>query len=439
MDKRWRILVLFGFLTVFIASLTWSFGEPQDRSTLLKAGFSKIDITPAEPVTMSGYASRRDLSKGIHDPLSARAIAFQASQKRLVLVSTDVLGFYGDTAAEIRKVLLKTYSLDPSELFLTSIHTHAGPTVTLDDSRAHPNNIRYTKQLTSKLVELAGVAIQNLKPVGLSYATGSSPVGVNRREIQYSEDHSNPRVRLGRNPNGIHDKEVQVLKIVSDDGSSAILFNYATHSTSLGPQNYQISGDVHGLAEQFIERNLGGNTIAPAMVGASGDIDPWYRILPGFETENGWIPETMLLGTMLGEEVIHALRSNLKPIGSDLFIKTAFRTVLLPGRDKEDLNEDAAEVPINITAARIGPVAFIGLGGEALTDIGLAIKQASPFEHTMVITHCNGASGYVVPDYLYIEGGYEVETTKFSPAAAGKLIREAVEMLNLIKLPAGVI
>ncbi len=44
---------------------------------VLLAGIARTEITPAKPVMLDGYESRKDLSQGIHDPLSARVIAFQ--------------------------------------------------------------------------------------------------------------------------------------------------------------------------------------------------------------------------------------------------------------------------------------------------------------------------------------------------------------------------
>lgn len=41
-------------------------------------GVAKRDITPEKPVTLAGYSSRKDLSKGAHDPLSARVTAWEA-------------------------------------------------------------------------------------------------------------------------------------------------------------------------------------------------------------------------------------------------------------------------------------------------------------------------------------------------------------------------
>jgi hypothetical protein len=123
-----------------------------------------------------------------------------------------------------------------------------------------------------------------------------------------------------------------------------------------------ISGDVHGLAEQFIERYFDGKLLAPGFAGASGDIDPWYRVLPGFETKNGWIPEPVLLGTLLGEEVVHVFRN---------------------------------------------------------TECAI----------------CNGSAGYIAPRRLFLEGGYEVQTSPFASAASDQLIRRTVAMLHRLQTP----
>jgi hypothetical protein len=75
-------------------------------------------------------------------------------------------------------------------------------------------------------------------------------------------------------------------------------------------------------------------------------------------------------------------------------------------------------------------VAFVGLGGEVFNEIGKAIKAASPFPHTVVITHCNGAAGYLPTQPSYDEGGYEIKSSPFAPAAAEQVVKEAVQMLR---------
>jgi hypothetical protein len=58
------------------------------------------------------------------------------------------------------------------------------------------------------------------------------------------------------------------------------------------------------------------------------------------------------------------------------------------------------------------------------------VKAGSPFSYTFVITHCNGASGYLPPLELYKEGGYEVTSTHFEPGSAETVVKEAVSMLH---------
>ena len=82
----------------------------------LRAGTARIDITPEKPVKMSGYGARTALSEGVHDPLSARVVAFENDGERLVLVSSDLLGYYGGTAEQFRKVILSEFDLKPGEL-----------------------------------------------------------------------------------------------------------------------------------------------------------------------------------------------------------------------------------------------------------------------------------------------------------------------------------
>ena len=80
--------------------------------------------------------------------------------------------------------------------------------------------------------------------------------------------------------------------------------------------------------------------------------------------------------------------------------------------------------------ARVGDIAFVGLGGEVFNEIGQAIKSASPFRHTFVFTHCNGAAGYVPTRPSYAEGGYEVQSSSFAPGADEVLFQQATRLLK---------
>ena len=91
----------------------------------LHAGIAKIDIMPDKPVRMSGYSGRKDPSTGVHDRLYARVVVFESGDERLVLVSTDLIGF-DRTYEPIRDALCDRFDLEPSEVFLSSTHAHSG-------------------------------------------------------------------------------------------------------------------------------------------------------------------------------------------------------------------------------------------------------------------------------------------------------------------------
>ena len=402
-----------------------------DELAVLRAGVAKVDITPKKPVKMAGYASRQGLSTGVHDPLSARVLAFECGDKRLVLVSTDLIGFYGGTAEFLREAILREFDLEPAELFLSAIHTHAGPSLTLDKEKGHPHNLEYTLALKDTLIEAIRAARKSLEAVTIGTGVGHCPVGGNRRQLRITAKGDSSIV-LGRNPDGITDKEVLVMKVARADGAPLVVaFDYATHGTSLGGKNYTVSGDVIGLAEQFVEKIFGPETTAPAFAGASGNIDPWFRVLPAFNTEPGWVPEPVLLGTFLGEEVVHVCRG-IAGASSATDLNCGFATLELPPKPSEEdsAGDNPDPVPFNVTVARLGDIAFVGLGGEVLTEIGLAIKAGSPCAHTFVITHCNGAAGYLAPKELHVEGGYEIRSTHFAPQAAEVVVRRALAMLH---------
>lgn len=423
-------------IVLFISALLTGQSVKSDMNTgVLRTGIAKIDITPDIPVMLYGYSSRKTPSEGVHDPLSARAVVFENNGKKVVLVSSD-LGSYGSEVFQtFQKSILDKFNLKDSELFLSTIHSHSSPILSVNKETGDPNNIQYTELLNKKLLTVIGEAIKNLKPVQTGVGVGFSPVGSNRREMR-----ADGSITLGRNPYGPTDKQVLVLRVETLDGKPiGAIYDYATHSTSLGAKNMKISGDVLGLSAQFTEQILGKEVVTPVFAGASGNIDPWYRVLPGFNTEAGWIPEPVLLGTLLGEEVVTVFRNikDLKPGGeitSSFAVLECPRKKIEEGKTRMPAEEQKTTVPVNITVARVGEdVAFVGFNVEMLTEIGMEIKKGSPYKHTFIITHCNGSSGYLPQAELYKEGGYEITSTRFEIGSSDLVVKKTLRMLYDLK------
>ena len=183
-----------------------------------------------------------------------------------------------------------------------------------------------------------------------------------------------------------------------------------------------VSGDIFGIAEQAVERALGVKYISAAVAGASGDIDP-MAVVSGFDGRPSAVPETVRMGVLLGDAVLTGLRSTKSFLPAN-DIRSFSQQVMLPRKEPDKSG------PVNVIAARLGDIALLGVDCEALVEVGKEIKRGSPFAHTLVITNCNGWSGYLPPGHPYKEGGYEVTWSGFGLDAAGILVKQAVKMLS---------
>ena len=193
-------------------------------------GWSCKDITPEKPVKMSGYSGRANgtkLSEGVYDHLYARVVAFENNGKKLVLISSDLIGFYDETYDYFQKNICNEFNLKQSELILAGIHTHAGPILTVNKEKGHPNNLEYTETLKNKFIQVIREAFENMRPAKTGVGVGYCPIAINRRDMK-----SDGSMKIGRNPYGVTDKEVLVMKLAKQDNSTmGVLFDFACHAT----------------------------------------------------------------------------------------------------------------------------------------------------------------------------------------------------------------
>ena len=397
--------------------LSWDSHAQQPAVPRLRAGAAAVDITPAIPVALAGYLNPENrVSQGVHDRLYARVIAFADGSRRVVLVSCDLTSFI--SAAYFQSRILSKFHLQPEELFLCATHTHSGPELSLNRTYPHPNNFQYTVSLSDRLLSCINAAFGDLGPCSVAAGKADCRVGVNRRKPV-----AGGPVEMAPNPAGPADPELLVLSLSRErELPFAALFSYACHSRSLRGTNTLVSGDIFGIAEQFVERARGNRFIAAAFAGASGDIDP-VSVVAGFDPPAGSVSEPIRLGTVLGEAVVGGMKA-AHPLQAVMPIRTLQTHVPLPRKVQ------GQTAPVTVSLARIGDLAIVGLDCEASVEIGRAIRSASPFAYTFIVTVCNGWSGYLPVAHQYSEGGYEVSHSGFGPDAAGILVRETLRLLS---------
>jgi hypothetical protein len=384
-----------------------------------RAGAARVDITPAPGslLPMSGYAGRTEGFTGIHDELSVRAIVVSDGASQAALVGCELIGLSSTLWERLTERLAKETGIPPDHILLAAVHTHAAPAVGTYSEPAEGEVARrraeYVKTFEDAVVRAVRQAQASLQPARIGFGIGKANVSMNRRARS-----ADGGWMLGNNPDGVSDKTVAVVRVESASGEPLAIFtNYAVHGTVLGPANMQISADLPGATSRIVEKHYGGSVVAPWTSGAAGDQDPIYRVGTDFRNVEA-------LGRILGEEVIRVAdgikTTNRGRIRGAQKVVTCpgKRTVQRPGPNSEYKIEDADPVPIRLSLLVIGDIAFAGVSGEVLTNIGLRLKRESPFNRTLMVTHCNGSSGYLPDDAAYDQVSYEIVTTRVKRGCA---------------------
>ncbi|MDB4582336.1 neutral/alkaline non-lysosomal ceramidase N-terminal domain-containing protein [Draconibacterium sp.] len=393
------------------------------KNNLVSFGSARVNITPQKPIHMSGYEARQTPSTGIHDELFACALCFSDSKSKVLFITSDIISFSEELGTEIKQEINLKTGIPVENIFLTAAHNHGGPVVKAYEKNVSETVEEYVRELQTKIVEIADQASEQIIPVRIGYGSGMCKMNINRRA-----KFADGSVWLGRNLDGPCDTEVSVLKIEDEKGELLSLFvNWPCHGTASGQENYEITGDWPGLAARYLNKKLGDDVVVAVTAGASGDINPIYGPNKNFR-------EIDAVGTHLGAEVYRTLSEiETYPVNS---ISILNRTLTLPGkkggigRYPDEVLEKGPDRNINLSICKIGNYVFSGISGEVMTEIGMQIKELSPYQGTFVITHCNGTSGYICTDNAYPEGGYEIKVTRFWPGVEKDLTQNVVEMIN---------
>ena len=262
--------------------------------------------------------------------------------------------------------------------------------------------------------------------------------------------------------------------VAADGAPLAAVMNYACHAVCLMEDSYLLTADYPGFARHFLEERLGGGT-ALFLNGACGDVNPREAAVGHGLASGGSFRIAERAGRNVAQEAARVWRK-VNPT-DDITLSFARRTISLPGNhdralqaaekalaDIERAASQPAEIPPYVTwrsrpsvtraraalarakergsgpiccevqAVRVGPIAFVGWPGEVFCELGMDLKERSPFRPTYVIGYANGAIGYVPTPEAFGEGGYEAESAAHLADEAGLvLVDESLALLSSVQ------
>ena len=247
---------------------------------ILTAGVARIDITPPLGFRMQGVLRRVEGADGIDSHLLATALVLADNDNKIVILDCDLIGFDRPLADEIRSNIAAKVGTASTDVLLGATHTHNGP-CTARGQNGGPHHIpvrdgeaeeldTYIENLVRQLVGLAALADADRQPARVGAASDQANVALNREEI----DPLDGAVLVGRNPDGVTDRSVDVLRVDDLQGNPlAVLVAYAAHPVVMGLTTYLYSQDFPGSVRRIVEGATG--AICLYLTGAAGNQACW--------------------------------------------------------------------------------------------------------------------------------------------------------------------
>lgn len=275
-----KTLVIVGFLVNILLS------PGGGLAAELLVGTAVADITPAEPVAISGQFHLR-IAKTVETPITANVIALESREEGLsrdaaIMVSCDLLYIPSEVRELVRKAVRERLpDMDTKKLFLNGTHTHTAPVLLLDKYPIPSEGVMQVEQYRSFLTRRVADAIVqawNRRRAGsVTWGLSHAVVAYNRRAV-YADGsarmYGKTDIAEFRNLEGYEDHDVNTLFFWNDLGELVgTVVNVSCPSQEVESRSAVNADFWHPVREALRER-YGEQLCILAWTGASGDQSP---------------------------------------------------------------------------------------------------------------------------------------------------------------------
>lgn len=448
--NRFKLAYLQILVSTFLLGTLTVFGNQKIDKPLF-VGVSKMNITPDSRV--KNWVTGKPYT-GIEDSLYVHALILNDGDNPAVIISWDLVDAGESATDEVRKAISKELNISKERILVNASHNHSAPWAPVYSKgyrgkeqdtwwavryMTNQNNDPFFKEWMGRLLEqtvkATRQAYNSMEPATLWISRANASEYMNNRRprfpkegieeanvpngYNYGHEEWNPDLLLGGATFGPLDRTMTLISFRDEDSENiASLFHLAVHAVSIYPFGESISADWPGEARKQISAALGGEAIF--IQGTAGDVNPWRR---GREAVN-----EMGLGLAKHAKDMYKFSSRLKAGPLNVRRDTAGLPLDSLGKERTGLDKVNAEVQV----ISIGSLALVTLPGEPLTDLGVAIREHSPYSQTLVLGYSNGNGvHYVGMPGEKAKGGYEMELGTVGTDEAGiKLVELALQLLK---------
>ncbi|HUS05425.1 MAG TPA: neutral/alkaline non-lysosomal ceramidase N-terminal domain-containing protein [Bryobacteraceae bacterium] len=432
-----------------------------------RVGRAAVVVTPPVGTPMGGSYSLR-VSTGVHDDLYAKALVIESNGSRAALVACDMVSVAPAVIEEARRLITERTGIPGARVMISGTHSHTGPIMPTGDPRdaafggTQEITQKYIQGLPLKIASSVEQAVARLESARISRGAGQEDsLGFNRRffmkdgTVGWNPGKLNPNIVR---PAGPVDPTVSVVYCESLAGAPlATYVNYAVHLDTTG--GLEFSADYPYTLASTLEKIKGSGMLTLFTIGAAGNVNH-INVKNG--TKQSGFAEAARIGTVLAGEVLKtytrltpvqagdvtarsesvplapaplqpgdvdkakAIVARLNTAGKPTFLETVFALKVL-GASARDGRPYDAEVQVIALGDQI---AWVGLPGEIFSELGMAIRKASPFPQTIVVELAHGPVTYFPDERAFPQGNYEVVSSRAAPGSGEKMVNAAVRLLN---------
>jgi neutral ceramidase len=445
-----------------------------------KAGFASADITPPVGWRRAGGFSEL-ISTGVNDRLTAKAMVVQDGASTFAFVGNDLCSVPRPLTDLARAQASERTGIPVANIVITATHTHGGPEYfgPLRDflherakkrHRGHDPHepIDYRAQLVESWANVVAAAWSNRQPASLEVVIPQlEGVAFNRRYwMKNGSVGWNPRrgdTNIFR-PAGPVDTDFPFLFARRAGSAEALgsLAVFAMHTAVYGGPPF--GADFPGHLQTNLAAAFGPKFVSIFGEGCAGNVnhynpftlDPqhWTNVSPAIGRAMASVALTNLpfaTAVKPGSLAVRSatIRSPVAPItdaeyaaarklmetldengAGFLVIVDAWRKIFR----RQFWEQHGGQLPQEVQAVRFdADTALVTLPHEVFVELGMAIKSASPFRRTIVVSLANDLDFYIPTRRAFEEGNYEPTTCPLEPGCGERLVTAAVKLLNELK------
>lgn len=440
---------------------------------VLKAGAATSNITPPLGEYIVG-GFKPFPAENVHDELHARCLVLDNGETKIAIVICDNLGITVDVFQAAREFIKAETDLPPENILMAATHTH---------SATRASSPKYHDFLARRIADCVRCAMENREPARIGWGGIDEPSEVfNRRWYTTNPDFcKNPfggvdKVRMNPprgnaalvKPAGPIDPEISFISVQTLHGRPlALLANYSLHYVG-GVKKGEISSDYFGIFSEKIGPMLGAQPDDPPFVGmlsngTSGDINNINFRNPG--KRMGPYEKMNQVADLVAKRVAEACQKvkyqTWVPLGAasaeltlkvrkpDAQMQAYFKKVLAQPEEApqyhryernyagrvQRLLEGPDEITVMLQALKIGDLSIAAIPFETFCEIGLELKEKSPFGDAFTIELANGYNGYLPTPAQHKLGGYEtwLGTNRVELDASDKIVAVILNLMQQLK------